>query len=73
VREVLNAVLRHDGRAFAIAHNHPSGDPTPGVEDVRATVQLRAAAAIVGVRFLDHVIVSGGVWESIMLPPETHR
>ena len=28
VREVLNAVLRHDGRAFALAHNHPGGDPS---------------------------------------------
>ncbi len=27
IREILNCVLRHDGRAFAVAHNHPSGDP----------------------------------------------
>lgn len=32
VREILNAVLRNDGRAFAVAHNHPSGDPTPAAE-----------------------------------------
>jgi hypothetical protein len=29
VREILNAVLRNDGKAFVVAHNHPSGDPTP--------------------------------------------
>lgn len=40
VREVLNAVLRHDGRAFALAHNHPSGDPTPSEADKRATADL---------------------------------
>jgi DNA repair protein RadC len=65
VREILNAVLRHDGRAFAIAHNHPSGDPTPGMDDVRATDELRAASRIVGLRFLDHVIVAQYTWRSI--------
>ncbi|MGV1029809.1 MAG: JAB domain-containing protein, partial [Dermatophilaceae bacterium] len=37
VREILNAVLRHDGRAFALAHNHPSGDPEPS--DPRAAAK----------------------------------
>jgi DNA repair protein RadC len=65
VREILNAVLRHDGRAFAVAHNHPSGDPTPGLDDVRATDELRAASRVVGLRFLDHVIVAQYTWRSI--------
>lgn len=65
VREILNAVLRHDGRAFAVAHNHPSGDPTPGTEDVRATDEFRAAARLVGLRFLDHVVVAGQAWSSV--------
>lgn len=65
VREVLNAVLRHDGRSFAVAHNHPSGDPTPGAEDVRATRDLRAAARVVGVRFLDHLVVAAREWRAI--------
>jgi DNA repair protein RadC len=62
VREILNAVLRHDGRAFAVAHNHPSGDPEPSDADVRATDEVTAAARTVGLRFLDHVIVAGGEW-----------
>ncbi len=64
VREVLNAVLRHDGRAFAVAHSHPSGDPEPGEEDVRATEKLAEAARTVGLRFLDHLVVGGGEWRS---------
>lgn len=67
VREILNAVLRHDGRAFAIAHNHPSGDPTPGLEDVEATDRLRAAAHVVGLRFLGHVVVSDDEWRSAVI------
>jgi DNA repair protein RadC len=65
VREILHAVLRHDGRAFALAHNHPSGDPTPGTEDLRATDELRAAARLVGLRFLDHIVVAGEQWARI--------
>lgn len=64
VREVLNCVLRHDGRAFAVAHNHPSGDPTPSEADFDATRELRSAAKTVGLRFLDHVIVAGDRWAS---------
>lgn len=65
VREILNAVLRHDGRSFALAHNHPSGDPTPSDTDRRATLDIAAAAKVVGVRFLDHVVVAGDRWESV--------
>jgi DNA repair protein RadC len=65
VREILHAVLRHDGRAFAVAHNHPSGDPTPSPEDLRASDQLRAAAATVGLRFLEHIVVAGREWRTI--------
>ncbi|MGC2373419.1 MAG: DNA repair protein RadC [Solirubrobacteraceae bacterium] len=59
VREILNAVLRHDGRAFAIAHNHPSGNPQPSEADHRATAEVKEAARVVGLRFLGHVIVAG--------------
>ena len=62
VREILNAVLRHDGRAFAVAHNHPSGDPTPSDADCRASEAVAAAARAVGLRFLGHVVVAGERW-----------
>lgn len=65
VREVLQAVLRYDGRAFALAHNHPSGDPTPSVYDREATDAVGRAADAVGLRFLDHVVVAGSSWRSV--------
>lgn len=65
VREVLQAVLRYDGRAFALAHNHPSGDPTPSVRDREATEALGRAADAVGLRFLDHVVIAGTLWRSV--------
>lgn len=65
VREVLQAVLRYDGRAFALAHNHPSGDPTPSVQDRETTKAVARAADAVGLRFLDHVVVAGTSWRSV--------
>jgi DNA repair protein RadC len=62
VREILNAVLRHDGRSFAVAHNHPSGDAAPSDADYRATDEITAAARTVGLRFLGHVVVAGEEW-----------
>ncbi len=64
VRDVLNAVLRHDGRGFAIAHNHPSGVPQPSLADRRATSAVARAARAVDLRFLDHVVVAGERWAS---------
>lgn len=65
VREVLHAVLRYDGRAFALAHNHPSGHPIPSVRDREATVAAARAADAVGLRFLDHVVIGGTSWRSV--------
>jgi DNA repair protein RadC len=69
VREVLNAVLRNDGVAFALAHNHPSGDLTPSPQDLRSTEAIALAAPIVGLRFLDHLIVTDSAW--LNLSPAT--
>lgn len=62
VREIMVAVLRRDGRRFALAHNHPSGDPTPSRHDIQATRLVEKAATVAGLAFLDHVIVSDTEW-----------
>jgi DNA repair protein RadC len=71
VREILNAVLRHDGRAFAVAHNHPSGNREPSPADRQATADLAQAARTVGLRFLDHVVVAGEAWWSVLTGQRT--
>jgi DNA repair protein RadC len=65
VREILNAVLRHDGRAFAVAHNHPGGSVEASHADQRATNDLKAAARVVDLRFLCHVVVAGTNWRAV--------
>ena len=41
------------------------GDPTPATEDLQATERLRSAARLVGLRFLDHVIVAQNRWARV--------
>lgn len=65
VREILVTVLRHDGQSFAVAHNHPSGDPTPSGTDIEATHRMVEAARAAGLRFLDHVIIAGNRWQRV--------
>jgi DNA repair protein RadC len=64
-REILNLVLRNDGAAFAVAHNHPAGDLRPSAEDVSATARLAEAAPLVGLTMLDHLIVANDEWLSL--------
>ncbi len=64
VRDLISAVLRCGGSGFAVAHNHPSGDPTPSAEDRAVTQWLLEAAGTVGLRFLDHLVVAGSEYRS---------
>lgn len=57
VREILQKALMIGAVSIAIAHNHPTGDYTPSNEDKEATERIKTAAEIVGVNFIDHVII----------------
>ena len=57
VRQVIERALAHKASGFILAHNHPSGDPTPSSHDRELTQAVKAAAATVGIRFLDHLII----------------
>ncbi len=56
-REVFKEAIRTSCATIVLAHNHPSGDPTPSPEDVRITRQLVEAGKIVEIQILDHIIL----------------
>ncbi len=56
-REVFVTAIREGAAALVIAHNHPSGDPTPSPEDRAVTERLREVGELVGIEVLDHVVV----------------
>ncbi|NKZ03836.1 JAB domain-containing protein [Actinomadura latina] len=64
-RDVLSAVLSIGGSAFGVAHNHPSGRLDPSPTDRKATELLRDAAETVGLRFMDHMILTETAWSRI--------
>ncbi|MCL4252135.1 MAG: DNA repair protein RadC [Anaerolineae bacterium] len=57
VGEVFREAIRANCAAFILAHNHPSGDPTPSPEDVRVTEAIVEAGALLDIRVLDHLII----------------
>ena len=56
-REILKKALVSNAHAFAIVHNHPSGDPTPSNSDREFTRRLRDCAELMRLKFLDHLII----------------
>lgn len=59
-REVYAGAIADMAAGIVVAHNHPSGDPSPSKQDIATTQQLIAAGQILGVQLYDHVIVAGG-------------
>ena len=55
-REVFREAVRQSAACMILAHNHPSGDPTPSKEDIDITRRLVEAGKILGIPIVDHVI-----------------
>lgn len=58
VADILRFVVVASAPLFVVAHNHPSGDPTPSAEDILLTQRIGDAARLLGLTLLDHVIVT---------------
>lgn len=61
----LRLALRAAASGFVLVHNHPSGDPSPSREDISFTQRVAAAAVVVGMPLLDHVVVSRAGFASV--------
>jgi DNA repair protein RadC len=59
-REVFKLALTESAAHIIVAHNHPSGDPTPSREDIEITKKLVETGTIMGITVLDHVIIGDG-------------
>jgi DNA repair protein RadC len=57
VSEVFREAIRENATALIVAHNHPSGDPTPSPEDVSVTRSIVEAGALLGIDVLDHIVI----------------
>jgi hypothetical protein len=64
-REILRVALLLRARVFALAHNHPSGDPEPSAQDLALTRRLAELCALMGMELVDHIVVGRPQWVSM--------
>lgn len=65
VGELFREAIRLNAAALIVAHNHPSGDPTPSPEDVRVTHQIVEAGKLLNIDVLDHLVIGQQRWVSL--------
>lgn len=65
VGELMRYALRENCASVIVAHNHPSGDPTPSPEDVRVTERIVEAGKLLDIEVLDHLIIGRGRFVSL--------
>ena len=65
-RDIFRHAVRLGAVSVIVAHNHPSGDPTPSDEDIAETKRLRETGEIVGIPLDDHVVIGRNAHVSIM-------
>jgi len=56
-REIFREAVKRSAASIIVAHNHPSGNPSPSPEDIEVTKRLIEAGSIMGIEVLDHVII----------------
>lgn len=65
-KDVFYEAIKINAPKIIIVHNHPSGDPSPSLEDVELTKRLINLARMLGIEVLDHIVIAEDGCESIM-------
>ena len=65
ISEIFRAAIEAPAAAIIVAHNHPSGDPSPSPEDIRVTRQIVEAGKLLDIELLDHLIIGNGRYISL--------
>ncbi len=65
VGELFRDAVRADAAGVILVHNHPSGDPTPSIEDLHLTTEALAAGRLLDIDLLDHLVIGHDAWVSL--------
>lgn len=64
-REIFKEPIKNSASSIILAHNHPSGDPSPSDSDIVFTKRIYDAGKIFGIEVLDHIIIGNGIFSSL--------
>lgn len=64
-REVFRCAINYATSSMILVHNHPSGDPTPSIEDIKVTKKLVEGSKIMDIEILDHIIIGDNKFTSL--------
>lgn len=64
-RELFREAVREAAVTIILAHNHPSGDPTPSIQDIDITHKLMDAAELLDIPIVDHIVIGSGKFASM--------
>lgn len=64
-KEIFIDAIKMKAQRIILLHNHPSGDPTPSKEDIILTARIKEASMLLGIDFIDHVIIGNDNYESV--------
>ncbi len=64
-KEIFSDVIKMQAQRIILIHNHPSGDSNPSKEDIILTERIYEASKLLGISFLDHIIIGNDNYESI--------
>ena len=64
-RDIIIPALEFNASSVVLAHNHPSGDSRPSMEDVEITRRINSALELVGLTLLDHIVVAKNEWRRV--------
>lgn len=65
IGEIFKQAVRRNASSIIVAHNHPSGDPTPSPDDVAVTRAILQAGILLNIDVLDHIVFGEGTWVSM--------
>ena len=65
MKSILNEVVKIEASKIILIHNHPSGDPTPSLQDIEFTQNVEKASNILGIQLLDHIVIGNTNYVSI--------
>lgn len=63
-RELFKSAINKSAAAIILAHNHPSGDATPSMEDIEVTKRIKSGGQLLGIDVIDHIIIGDNSYYS---------